>query len=379
MWQRLDISCCEKAAGGSSVFFLLDRWKRWFKILIETVQKEDCMGKITIKDVAALAGVSVGTASMALNDSPKVSAETKKNVMAVVQKLGYRRDPYARSLSLSSSRSIGFLAPGFRNPFFGEVAEALQLAVEERNNSLMFGITNDSTEQEAKIVDQFLDRGVDGLIIIPAEDSEPDLSHIRNLLNHDFPLVFLTGYYPEIPFHAVMADLAEGSYELTKGMLLAGLRNIIMIAGNPALIPFRERIEGFRRALDECGAAFDESKVIISDGMSYEGGYAAIDKVYDEIKPDGIIAINDVMAMGVISRLRSKGIRVPEDVSVAGYDDISVSSIQETPLTTVEQPIALMCSEAVDMLFAIMEGRAAPEGVVRLPVSVRHRRSAKTG
>ena len=83
--------------------------------------------------------------------------------------------------------------------------------------------------------------------------------------------------------------------------------------------------------------------------------------------------------MGVISRLRSKGIRVPEDVSVAGYDDISVSSIQETPLTTVEQPIALMCSEAVDMLFAIMEGRAAPEGVVRLPVSVRHRRSAKTG
>ncbi len=337
------------------------------------------MGKITIKDVAALAGVSVGTASMALNDSPKVSAETKKNVMAVVQKLGYRRDPYARSLSLSSSRSIGFLAPGFRNPFFGEVAEALQLAVEERNNSLMFGITNDSTEQEAKIVDQFLDRGVDGLIIIPAEDSEPDLSHIRNLLNHDFPLVFLTGYYPEIPFHAVMADLAEGSYELTKGMLLAGLRNIIMIAGNPALIPFRERIEGFRRALGECGAAFDESKVIISDGMSYEGGYAAIDKVYDEIKPDGIIAINDVMAMGVISRLRSKGIRVPEDVSVAGYDDISVSSIQETPLTTVEQPIALMCSEAVDMLFAIMEGRAAPEGVVRLPVSVRHRRSAKTG
>ena len=169
------------------------------------------MGKITIKDVAALAGVSVGTVSMALNDSPKVSTKTKKNVMAVVQKLGYRRDPYARSLSLSSSRSIGFLAPGFRNPFFGEVAEALQFAVEEKNNSLMFGITNDSTKQEAKLVDQFLDRGIDGLIIIPSEDSNPDLSHIRNLLNHDFPLVFLTGYYPEIPFHTVMADLADGS------------------------------------------------------------------------------------------------------------------------------------------------------------------------
>ena len=318
------------------------------------------MGKITIKDVAALAGVSVGTVSMALNDSPKVSTKTKKNVMAVVQKLGYRRDPYARSLSLSSSRSIGFLAPGFRNPFFGEVAEALQFAVEEKNNSL-------------------LDRGIDGLIIIPSEDSNPDLSHIRNLLNHDFPLVFLTGYYPEIPFHTVMADLADGSYELAKGMINAGLRNIIIIAGNPSLTPFRERIEGFRRALDECGVAFDENKVIISDGMSYEGGYAAIDKVYDEIRPDGIIAINDVMAMGVIGRLRSKGIRVPEDVSVAGYDDISISSIQETPLTTVEQPIALMCSEAVDMLFSLIEGRIIADGVVRLPVSVKHRRSAKTG
>ena len=143
------------------------------------------MGKITIKDVAALAGVSVGTASMALNDSPKVSAETKKNVMAVVQKLGYRRDPYARSLSLSSSRSIGFLAPGFRNPFFGEVAEALQFAVEEKNNSLMFGITNDSTEQEAKLVDQFLEDafeyGISSIMISRSYSSPAIILRFRSM------------------------------------------------------------------------------------------------------------------------------------------------------------------------------------------------------
>ncbi len=334
------------------------------------------MGKITIKDVAALAGVSVGTVSMTLNGSSKVSEKTKKNVMEIVNKLGYRRDPYARSLSLSSSRSIGLLAPGFRNSFFGEIAEALQVAAEKRNNSLMFGITNDSTKQEAKLVDQFLDRGVDGLIIIPAEDSSPDLSHIRNLLNMNFPLVFLSSYYSSLPMQTVMSDLASGAYELTKSFIGAGLKNIILISGEPSLIPFRERIEGFRKAFEDSGVEYNPDHVIISDGMSFEGGYAAIEKVYDEIKPDGILAINDVMAMGVISRLHSKGIRIPEDVSVAGYDDIATSSIQETPLTTVAQPISEMCSRAVEMLFDLIEGREIEKTFVKLPVSVKYRKSS---
>ncbi len=335
------------------------------------------MGKITIKDVAAMAGVSVGTVSMTLNNSPKISEATKKNVMEIVEKLGYRRDPYARSFSLSSSRSIGFIAPGFVNPFFGEVAEALQATVEEKNNSLMFGISNDSAKQEAKLIDQFLDRGVDGLIIIPAEDVHPDLTQIKRLLSESFPMVFLTSYYKELPYHTVMADLASGSYELTRSFISAGLKNIIIITGSPDLIPFSERIYGFRRAFDEVGLPFDESRVIISDGMSYEGGYAAIDRIFDERKPDGILAINDMMAMGVIGRLKSKGIRIPEDVSVAGFDDISIASIQETPLTTVAQPIRPMCMAAVEKLFDMIAGKDVPAAVEKLPVRVQHRNSSR--
>ena len=155
------------------------------------------------------------------------------------------------------------------------------------------------------------------------------------------------------------------------------LKNIIIITGSPDLIPFSERIYGFRRAFDEVGLPFDESRVIISDGMSYEGGYAAIDRIFDERKPDGILAINDMMAMGVIGRLKSKGIRIPEDVSVAGFDDISIASIQETPLTTVAQPIRPMCMAAVEKLFDMIAGKDVPAAVEKLPVRVQHRNSSR--
>ena len=309
------------------------------------------MGKITIKDVAAMAGVSVGTVSMTLNNSPKISEATKKNVMEIVEKLGYRRDPYARSFSLSSSRSIGFIAPGFVNPFFGEVAEALQATVEEKNNSLMFGISNDSAKQEAKLIDQFLDRGVDGLIIIPAEDVHPDLTQIKRLLSESFPMVFLTSYYKELPYHTVMADLASGSYELTRSFISAGLKNIIIITGSPDLIPFSERIYGFRRAFDEVGLPFDESRVIISDGMSYEGGYAAIDRIFDERKPDGILAINDMMAMGAMKAFSEAGMEIGKDVLVVGFDNILIGEYLQTPLSTIDSNIALETKKYVSYIF----------------------------
>lgn len=335
------------------------------------------MGKATIKDVAALAGVSVGTVSMALNDSVKISPKTKQSVLDAVDKLDYRRNPFARSLSLSSSRSIGFLIPDLTNPFFGVMAGCLQQSVEARKNSLMFGLTNESSAREARLVDQFLDHGVDGLVIVPVIEDNPDLTHVYSLLQREFPLVFLSSHYHAIPQHCVMADLAFGSYELTGHLLDTGHKRIIIVSGNRSLIPFKERIAGFYRAFQERDISVDDSQIVIADGMSYHGGYTAIAKVFDVLKPDAIIAINDVMAMGIISHLRANGIRVPEDVSVAGFDDLSISAIQETPLTTVRQPLDEMCSQAIEMLFSLMESRPVPDLPVKLPAPVMYRKSTR--
>lgn len=335
------------------------------------------MKKPTIKDVAALANVSVGTVSMTLNNSPKISDDTKKNVMEAVEKLGYRRDPFARSLSLSTSRTIGFLVPDLTNPFYGEMTGFLQQEIENRNHGMMLGLTNENSRQEAKLVDMMLDHGVDGLVIVPVLEESPRLKHLYNLLNTSFPVVFLGTYYKQMPINCVMADLSEGTYKITKRLIETGHSNIILISGSEKLVAFSERIKGFRQAFSEYGVAFDESRIVVIEGMSYKGGYSAIGDIYDRLKPDAIVAINDVMAMGVIGKLKSKGIRVPEDVSVAGYDDISISSIQETPLTTVHQPLKELCSKAIDMLFKQIDKVEGADSIIKLPVTPIYRNSTR--
>ncbi|MGI5174342.1 LacI family DNA-binding transcriptional regulator [Treponema sp. OMZ 840] len=314
------------------------------------------MSKITIKDVAAAAGVSVGTASMAINNSPRISAQTKHLVLDTVTRLNYRPNPYARSFSLSSSNTIGFLVPDLLNSFFGEMAGYLQKEVERRGKALMFGLTNESSKQEAKLTHQFIDRGIDGLIIVPVIENKPDLSHIYKLQEDNFPFVFISSYYKHISANCVMTDLYKGSYDLTLELLDSGHRYIILISGNPHLVPFAERIRGFIQAHKDRHIPFSENQIITTLSMSFQGGYDAIRKVYFARKIDAILAINDVMAMGIIGSLRACGVRIPEDVSVAGYDDISIAGLQETPLSTVHQPLDEMSRIAVDMLFRHIEG-----------------------
>ena len=319
------------------------------------------MGKVTIKDVATLAGVSVGTVSMVLNNSPKVSEEKRAIVHIAIEKLSYRRNPYARSLSLSTSRTIGFLAPGFTNPFFGAMAASLQNAVSKRGYSLMLGLTDKSSEQEARLVDQFLDHGVDGLLIIPVEEPNPKLNHIYNLIKTKFPCVFISSYYKGLKKNCVMTELYEGSYLMTSYLLDHEYKSLVLVAGNPEVITFQERINGFKQAFFDRGMIAKDSQIVEASGMSFQGGYDSISKVLSTLNPDAILAINDVMAMGIISSLKASGINVPEDVAVAGFDDLSISAIQETPLTTVRQPMDEMCNKAVDLLFDLINGNPGIE------------------
>lgn len=327
------------------------------------------MAKITIKDVAAAAGVSVGTASMAINDSPRISTQTKQSVLKIVAKLNYRRNPYARSFSLSSSNTIGFLVPDLLNSFFGEMAGHLQNEIEQRGKALMFGLTNESSRQEAKLIRQFIDRGIDGLIIVPVIEACPNLNHIHELIKNKFPFVFISSYYKGIPANCVMTDLCKGSYDLTLQLLDSGHRSIILISGNPNVVPFAERIKGFVQAYKDRNIPFSNDQIITTLSMSFQGGYDAIRTVYFSRKIDAILAINDVMAMGIISSLHACGVRVPQDVSVAGYDDISISGLQETPLSTVHQPLDKMSKITVETLFRLING----EQTVMKPVYLKPR------
>lgn len=312
--------------------------------------------QVTIKDVAALAGVSVGTVSMVLNNSPKISMPTRDLVQQAVEKLDYKRNPYARSLSLSSSDLIGFLVTDLSNPFFGVMTGFLQKEVTDRGKSLMVGLTQESITQEKILVEKVLDHGADGLIIVPVAENDPDLSHLYKLANKKFPLVMISGYYQGFPGNCVMTDLAKGSYDLTKHLLETGHVSVTLISGLPQLVPSQERIKGFVQAHTEKGIRVSSQQIVTAGSLNFEGGFEVTKRIIKNGRPDAIIAINDVLAMGALSCLKTMNIAVPEEISIAGYDDLSFSGILETPLTTIRQPIHQMCTQAVDMLFELMNG-----------------------
>lgn len=332
---------------------------------------------ITIKDLASYVGLSVGTVSMALNDSDKIATQTKKIVKQAAKEIGFKKNPFARSLSTQSSKIIGCTVPDLTNNFYGEMIYHLQEDLEKLGYGLIVGCSNESSTQETKLIQQFIDKGVDGIITVPVSDINPDLIEIESLVNNDFPIVFISSYYRLIPQYTVMCNLEDGMYQLTKKMIEQGHRNIVIVSGKKKLIPSGNRINGFKRAMADCGLSVSDSNFLETSEVTFLGGYSAISKAYFQRKPDLVIAINDIMAMGIISNLKSQKVRIPEDVSVAGFDDISISEFQETPLTTVSQNLDKMSKEAVDLLMKRIKGQSKGFGVERVPASIVIRRSTK--
>lgn len=332
--------------------------------------------RTTIRDVAALAGVSVGTVSMVLNGSNKLNPETRQRVMDAVIKLDYRRNPHARSLSTQKSMTIGLIITDLTNPFFGMMVGRVQQEIDSRGYDLLLGMTKNDIEREKKVIAKFIDSAVDGIIIVPAHYRNPNLSHIYALEQRNIPYVYLTTYYPGTRGSCAMTDLAQGSYELTNYLLETGHKNIVMISGYVELVLSAERLRGFRRAHEEHGLEVRADQIVEAE-PDYNGGREAFDQIIKRGKPDAIMTVNDIVSMGVLTRAREVGLRVPEDLSVAGYDDLLYSSMLETSLTTVRQPIKEMSAAAVDMIFKAAEGETVDNKLVMFKPQLFIRSSTK--
>ena len=332
---------------------------------------------VSIKDVAAYVGLSVGTVSMALNNSEKIAEKTKAIVKKAAEELGFKKNPFARSLSTQSSGMVGCIVPDLTNNFYGEMIAHLQRDLAEIGYGLVVGCSNESSKMENSLIEQFLDKGVDGIITVPVNELNPELSEIKKLLDRDYPIVFISSYYREIPKYTVMCDLKDGMYKLAKEMLKQGHRNIVVVAGNKELVPTGERVEGLLKALEEYNLNLDESNFIEADKVTFIGGYSAINEIYNEKKPDLVLAINDIMAMGIISSLKSQKVKIPKDVSVAGFDDIAIAAFQETPLTTVSQSLSEMSKRAVKLLIDRINGEQRDFGIDRVGAEVVIRKSTR--
>jgi LacI family transcriptional regulator len=305
--------------------------------------------KPTIKDVARTAKVSVATASMALNHREGVSEKTRAKVLGIAQEMNYVPDHSAGSLVMQSSNAIGLMIPEIQNPFYSAIVDILTRIAEDKGYTLLLGISNSSSRQEAEYVRMFLSRRVCGVIVVPMLADHPDISHLQMLRAADVPLVFCTENYDGCDEPAVMCDFASGQYAITKYLLDKGLRDFWFVSTNLDVQFARFRYEGYCRALREAGLEVDKRRVMLLQAPRYREAYEATDQIIDDL-PQAVLCINDIMTMAIMKRMNERGLRIPGDVSVAGFDDVMFSQLVSPPLTTVRQPLEAICEKTMGIL-----------------------------
>jgi LacI family transcriptional regulator len=321
---------------------------------------------IKLKDVARRAGVSEATASLVMNERPGVNAKTRQRVLKAARSMGYTPNNIARGLATRKTHTIGLVVTDIENPYFGSLTRYVEEAARNEGYNLILSVSNDDLALEDTILMNFIGKRVDGVIVVPSLAQRTEYSCYEKLARHRIPFVFSTTYYPGVKADCVMTDLEEGSYELTKYLIGLGHRRIVFLvsAWMEAAVSSL-RIRGYARAFRDSGIHYEGDCIIPCRHPDFSNGYLTAMDFLKVREPDAIIAINDITALGAKKAVREKGYRIPEDISVAGYDDVIFSSIPEVPLTTVRQNVAGIAAETVNMLVGRMRGMGGKEQIVK--------------
>lgn len=334
--------------------------------------------KVTIVDVAKRAGVSIKTVSRVLNSEPNVRSDTREKVLKAAKALHYQPNPSARGLAGNRSFSIGLL---YENPQeFGYVKDALNGVIgtcEAEGYSLLMRPCGEqvNSEEVRKFVAQ---TRVDGAVLTAPVCDEPEVTDLLEELG--VPFAQLAPKAPRSDWIAVQCNDEDASYDMTDYLISLGHRRIGFIKGHPDHGATEKRLAGYRRCLEDHDIPFDRA-LVIQGYFDFESGQRCARKLLDlPNPPTAIFASNDDMAAGVIFTARERGIGVPEELSVAGFDDSPAASHTWPPLTTIKQPIVEMAARATQRLIGRLRGASdeADEETFTCELIVR-RSTAKRG
>jgi LacI family transcriptional regulator len=309
----------------------------------------------TLQDVATLAGVSLATVSRVLNGHPDVSDSTRDAVLRVVREHGFSKNRAARALTGGRTSLIGVTVPEVDSSYFAEILSGASEALHEQDMRVVLCPTLHEHEREVVLLDRLMHGTTDGALLLNPSESEDEL---RTLLNHGYPFVVVeprTALGDGIP--CVTATHSAGATAATEHLLELGHRRIGAILGPPEGLATTERLKGFHAALRAAGIAPDPSLEVPSN-FKYDGGEHAAGALLDRPdRPTAIFAFNDEVAVGAMVAARARGLRIPEDLSVVGFDDTLQARLSVPPLTTVRQPLAEIARIAVSLLSRLVENQ----------------------
>ncbi|MFZ8758843.1 LacI family DNA-binding transcriptional regulator [Microbacterium sp. HMH0099] len=313
---------------------------------------------VKIKDVAAHAGVSVGTVSNVLNGRATVSTAAVERVQAAIEVLGYVRNDAARQLRAGRSRTIALIVLDVGNPFFAAVARGAEARAAADGFVVLLGSSGADGDHERLYLDQFREQRVAGVLLTPA-NADGDV--VERLASAGIPVVLVDEQTSRDDVCTVSVDDVEGGHLAVAHLLAQGCRRIAFVAGPLSTRQVADRLTGARRAVAEVRDA--ELEIIETEGMTVLAGRAAGESLRERSdRPDAVFAANDLLAVGVLQALTMLGgIRVPEDVALVGYDDIDFAAATVVPLTSVRQPAEALGATAVDLLLRQLDDDLAPD------------------
>ncbi len=312
--------------------------------------------------------MSVSTASKTINNKTVVAESTRKRVLNVVKKLGYRASFVPKSLRTKNSRAIGLILPNIVNPFFCALANAVEDIALKEGYVVILGSTKDEIKRESLYFDIFVERWIDGIIL--AGGASEDEKYIQYIKDQGIPIVFIDREIEEHFTNSIGIDNEMAMYEATKYLIELGHKQIGFISGPLRIKVFAKRLKGYQRALESSGLKFKENLVEESDETAVGGAIATRRLLKKNKDMAAILASNDIMAIGSSKELNKANLRVPKDISLMGFDNIPLTSLVTPSLTTVSQPSYEMGVEAMKLLLEIIQGRKTAKSKIILSTGI---------
>lgn len=329
--------------------------------------------KTSIKDIAAIAGVSHSTVSRALSNSPLIPEATRRRIQRIAQRKGYTPNAIARGLVTRRTHAIGVVVTTIEDPFVAEVVRGIEQVAGDQGYRVFLATSHNDSTRELNVVTALWESRVDSVIVAASRVGSlygPRLQQIG------VPIVLINNQHPGTFIHTIAIDDAQGANLATQHLISLGHRVIGHLRGPSGHRASGKRLAGYRRALKQAGIAFDPTLVADADG-SAAGGEQILQLLAHSPCPTAIFCYNDMTAIGALSILKRQGLAVPDDISLVGFDDIPFAQYVEPPLTTVRQPMTEMGRQAMQMALTLMNGPKSQVPDIVIPGQLIERKSTR--
>ncbi|MEB1805901.1 MAG: LacI family transcriptional regulator [Bacillaceae bacterium] len=331
----------------------------------------------TIYDIAKKTGYSISTVSKVLNNYSDVGEKAKKIINEAVEELGYFPSSSARTLSTKKSWTIGVVfvedsGIGMEHPFFNAVIESFKKSAEKEGYDLLFASKNIGNEPKSYL-DHFRYRGVDGVVVVCSKMNSPD---VERLMESDIPSVVID--LDMRGASAVYSDNIHGSELAVDYLYSLGHKKIAHISGSKKLYVGEQRLKGFQSAMKKIGLLIPKEYIVDGGVFTYDGGKEAMEKLLKlEDKPTAVYVAGDLMAIGAITAIQEAGLKVPDDISIIGFDDIQIGRYMTPGLTTIKQDTTLIGKTAASLLIEQINSKEKQFMSIKIPVRLIERTSCR--